>query len=303
MKNPKLTIVSISYNQEKYIAQTLESFVMQQTDFPFEVLISDDASTDKTPEIIREYANKYPDIIKPIYREINTGGPENYIGTLSMAKSKYLIVCEGDDYFTDPLKLQKQVDFLDCNPDFSICFHPVRIFYEDGSVPDSIYPMEPKPSKFQVFTMDHLLQVNIIQTNSALYRWRFNGEESIRDVFSLDIIPGDYFLHLLHAQKGKIGMLNEVMADYRRHSGGIWWGSTTNAEPLHLKHGVKEVKFYLELEKRIPESHKTHGHRYTLAVAYKIFDIYKKHQKTSEMQQILDICPDLLTILESSAQK
>ena len=138
-----LSIICTAYNQEKYIKQALDGFVSQKTNFKFQVIIHDDASTDKTAEIIKEYQKKYPDIIKPIFQTEN-----QYSKGISISKnilfplvnSKYVAICEGDDYWTDPYKLQKQVDFLEANPDYSICFHPVKFIYEDKPNKTNIYP-------------------------------------------------------------------------------------------------------------------------------------------------------------------
>ena len=131
---PKVTIVCITYNQEKYIKDAIESFLQQKTSFPFEVIISDDCSTDNTAGIIKEYAQKYPNLIKPIFREENLGVMKNFIDTLSQVKTKYAIVNEGDDYFSDENKLQIQYDFLEKNPQYSACFHPVKIIYENNGM-------------------------------------------------------------------------------------------------------------------------------------------------------------------------
>ena len=127
MKNQDVivSIICVTYNHEPYIRQCLEGFVMQKTDFAFEVLIHDDASTDKTADIIREYEAKYPDLIKPIYQienQYSKGVKINAIYNYPRAKGKYIAFCEGDDYWIDPLKLQKQVDFLEANPEYSATF-------------------------------------------------------------------------------------------------------------------------------------------------------------------------------------
>lgn len=295
---PKLTIVCVTYNHEKYIAQALESFIMQQTNFDFEAIISDDCSTDYTQDIIREYAKKYPNIIKPVLREKNLGVDANFFATYGPLSGGYVAHCEGDDYFTDPLKLQKQVDFLEANPDCSMCFHPVRLFYEDGSYPEGIFP----PMNFtdsidkNNIQIEQLLMVNFIQTNSAVYRWRFNEQEKLEDIFPKGILPIDYFIHLLHAQKGRIGFIPDVMADYRRHCEGLWWESISNPDVLHLKYGISELKFYLALEKTFPEYLVIKGHAYTAQHARNFFNIYLKHKKFPEMQQILQLCPDLFSV-------
>ena len=123
MDNVVVSVCCITYNHEKYIRETLEGFVSQKTDFPFEIIIHDDASTDKTREIIEEYKKTYPDIIKPIYQEENQyskGVDPFYAYVFPAAKGKYFAMCEGDDYWTDPYKLQKQVDFLEANPDYGL---------------------------------------------------------------------------------------------------------------------------------------------------------------------------------------
>ena len=129
-----------AYNHEKYIKDALDSFLMQKTDFPFEVLIHDDASTDRTGEIIREYEKKYPHIIKPIYQTENqySKGIKNISGLFNFprAQGRYIAMCEGDDYFTDPYKLKKQVEYLDAHPDCSLCFHSARMVTVDGSYTD-----------------------------------------------------------------------------------------------------------------------------------------------------------------------
>jgi len=293
MIKPKVTIASISYNQEKFIAQALEGFVEQKTNFPFEVVISDDCSTDNTAKIIKEYAHKYPDIIKPIFREKNLGAVNNYIETLSGVKSEYVVYCEGDDYFTDALKLQKQVDFLDSRPDFSICFHPVTVKYEDDSNPDEIFPEAEMSNKKNFFVFDNLLQANFMQTNSVMYRWRFRGEEKLEDIFPKDILPCDWFLHLLHAQKGKIGFVNETMAVYRRHPEGIWWESTKGDEALHIKHGMSELNFCLAVEKQFLNKQEK-CHKKTVQVAKLLLNIYLKQKMFDKIEKVLNLCPDLI---------
>lgn len=123
---PLVSISCITYNHKDYIIDTLNGFLMQKTNFPFEVLIHDDCSTDGTTEIIREYAKKYPEIIKPMYERENQyqhGKPfGSEVWNYPRAKGKYIALCEGDDYWIDPYKLQKQVDFLEANPDYGMCY-------------------------------------------------------------------------------------------------------------------------------------------------------------------------------------
>jgi len=124
MTHPLVTISCITYNHEKYIRDAIESFLAQQTSFPIEILIHDDASTDKTTNIIREFEQKHPDLIFPLYQTENqySKGVKPEKINQDRARGKYLAYCEGDDYWPDPLKLQKQVDFLEANPDYSLTY-------------------------------------------------------------------------------------------------------------------------------------------------------------------------------------
>ena len=123
-EKPLVSVICNAYNHELYIRDALKGFVTQKTDFPLEILIHDDASTDKTADIIREYEAQYPDLIKPIYQTENQysrGGIGKF--QFPRAVGKYIAFCEGDDYWTDPLKLQKQVDALEAHPEVDICAH------------------------------------------------------------------------------------------------------------------------------------------------------------------------------------
>lgn len=139
---PMVSVCCQSYNQEPYIRQCLEGFIIQKTNFLFEVLIHDDASTDKTADIIREYEAKYPDIIKPIYQIEN-----KYSKGISIfrefqypkAKGKYIAICEGDDYWIDPLKLQNQVDFLEANSDYGLVWTDIDRFHQESQLFDKGY--------------------------------------------------------------------------------------------------------------------------------------------------------------------
>ena len=141
-----VSICCITYNHAPFIRQCLNGFVMQKTKFPFEILIHDDASTDGTQEIIREYEQKYPDIIKPIYQAENQyskGIKINLTYNLPRAKGKYIAFCEGDDYWTAPDKLQKQVDFLESHLDYVMCSHRYRLYFQkEGRIDDEIRPIE-----------------------------------------------------------------------------------------------------------------------------------------------------------------
>jgi len=131
VSNPLVSIVCITYNHEPFIRQALDSFLMQECDFPYEIVLAEDCSTDGTREICMEYAAKYPEIIHYIWSENNIGAVENEARAIRAAKGKYIALCEGDDYWTDPHKLQKQVAFMESHPEYSVTFHRYKIHYED----------------------------------------------------------------------------------------------------------------------------------------------------------------------------
>lgn len=136
-----LSVIIITYNQERYISQAIESVLMQKTDFSIELLIGDDSSADGTADIVMFYASKYPEIIIPVIREKNIGASANYYDLLKRAKGTFIANLEGDDFWTDPMKLQKQVDFLESSNDYIGCSHRCSIVNSDGIV---ISDKEPK---------------------------------------------------------------------------------------------------------------------------------------------------------------
>lgn len=292
---PKVTIVCITYNQEKYIKDAIESFLMQKTNFPFEVIISDDCSTDNTVGIIKEYAQKYPNLIKPIFRDKNLGVMKNFIDTLSQVKSKYAIVNEGDDYFSDENKLQIQYDFLEKNPQYSACFHPVKIIYENSTATE-IFPEKKLMESQKEISFTQLLQCNYIQTNSIMYRWRF-GEENIKDFISADILPGDWYVHLLHAQCSNIAYLDKVMSVYRKHNEGIWWGSNHNPEVLHLKHGAKEIYFFYKVYKDLTTCDENYLNNVFLPSVKNLVKILYKYKKFDILKSIETNEPEIFDLL------
>lgn len=245
----KVSIICATYNHEKYIRKALESFVAQKTNFPFEVIVHDDASTDKTAEIIKEFENKYPSIIKPIYQKENQWSKAKTMSKTFIwpkLKGEYVAICEGDDYWIDENKLQKQVDFLDSHLDYTICFHPVKVYWEDNRSKEYIYPNQKLLKELGDYSYKSLLKCNFIQTNSVLYRWIFYKEPY--DLMPDHILPGDWFLHLLHAKFGKIGFLPEIMAVYRRNNSGIWT-EAQQTPSWFCKCGIPSYQFWEEYEK------------------------------------------------------
>lgn len=221
--NPVLVSIScITYNHAPYIRECLDGFIMQKTNFPFEVLIHDDASTDGTTEIIKEYTKKYPDIIKPLYEEENQwvkGRRGSAVFNFPRAKGKYIALCEGDDYWTDPLKLQKQVDFLEANPDFVMCSHMRKTYIEIDKCLKNDWHGELKDGIF--YDLNKLIHGGWdFHPLTVLFRFdKLNLEEYSQYKHSKD---ATLFFHLL--KKGPGYMMPVEMAVYRIHNGGVWSG-------------------------------------------------------------------------------
>ncbi|GAB3931618.1 hypothetical protein GCM10028804_44300 [Larkinella terrae] len=213
----KVSVCIITYNQEKFIRAAIESVVSQKTDFPFEILIGDDLSKDNTRAIITEYAERYPDLIRPVLHPQNLGqnGLFNTLETYRLAKGEYIAAMDGDDYWTDPLKLQKQIDFLDAHPDFSTCFHNALITFEDGSPSKILNPPDQKP----ICTVEDLIgekEIWFMATSSVVFR---NVIKEYPEWFKKSV-SGDIPRYVLLAKYGKIGYLPDVMSVYRKNSNG-----------------------------------------------------------------------------------
>ncbi|MCK8141690.1 glycosyltransferase [Flavobacterium sp. I-SCBP12n] len=217
-----LSVIMIVYNHSKYIEEAIQGVLKQETDFDFEFIISNDCSTDNSDSLIRSIKNQNTRCKITYYdQKVNLGMMPNFMFALNAANGKYIALCEGDDYWTDASKLQKQVDFLEQNNDFSICFHNVNLEINNTLKEDNLKKRIPS-----VFGIEELALKNVIHTPSVVYRNRLFPE--FPDYFKNAPI-GDYFLHLLNAQYGKIKYIDEVMAVYRIH-GTSYWSSKSNAE-------------------------------------------------------------------------
>lgn len=221
---PKIAINCIAYNQEKYIRDTLEGFIMQKADFPFIAIVHDDASTDSTPEIIREYAEKYPDIIFPIYEKENQYSKKDgsifFIMSTAIKSSgaTYTAYCEGDDYWIDCHKLAKQFDFMEQHPNISLCFHAVNEKFENSNKPqkirDKVYNREYSAvewfSKRPSQTSSFFLRTTVYDTKL----WKYVASNSKK--FPVGDIP----LLLSCTKIGGLYGLSDIMSTYRHNEGG-----------------------------------------------------------------------------------
>ena len=215
----KVTIRCITYNQKDYIRQCLDGFVMQQTNFRYEAIVHDDASTDGTADIVREYAEKYPDIIKPIFETENQYSKhDGSLGRILNAhtRGKYVALCEGDDYWTDPHKLQKQADFLDANPQCSLTYHACKNVF---STPCKVNYLSGENVK-EFYTDVDLIDYPF-QTATVMYKKEIIDSELYKKATAIGCTSGDTIFFLTASRFGTIEGINEQMSVYRRHEGGI----------------------------------------------------------------------------------
>lgn len=215
----KVSICCVTYNHAPYIRQCLDGFLMQKTDFPIEILIHDDASTDGTQDIIREYEKKYPELIKPIYQSENQyskGVKISLTYNWPRAKGKYIAMCEGDDYWTDPYKLQKQVDFLESHPEYVMCSHRFNQYIEDKNL---LEEDQDKDFKGADYDLKNLIGGKwLTQTLTVMFR------RSALDLQHFESYGMSMDMILLYEllRNGKGYCLPDIMAVYRFHRGGTW---------------------------------------------------------------------------------
>ena len=237
---PKVSVMITTYNHQAYIAQAIQSVLDQKTTFKYELLIGEDESSDGTREICQQFADQHPDIIKlflnerknVIYINGDATGRWNYTNLFKHAQGEYLARCDGDDYWSDPQKLQSQVDFLDDHPDYSLCYHHVR-WLRDGQLYDNTHV--PIPLNGTLSADDLFLNDNFIRTSAVMYRNHLKGQ--IPEWF-YTVPYGDICMHLIHSQFGKIGYVDRLMGVYRVHTGGVFSGRS-------VKHNLnKSIKTY-----------------------------------------------------------
>lgn len=245
-----VSVCCMTYNHEPYIRDCLEGFVKQKTNFKYEVLIHDDASTDKTADIIREYEKKYPDIIKPIYQTVNQYSKKIDINKeyqYTRVNGKYVAWCEGDDYWIDPLKLQKQYDFMEEHRECSFCTHKVNvinaennthILYMPNTVVDQILEIEKYLEYASIYKCT--FQTSSYFAQSKYIKELLNDYPEFMKILAYDISWVFYF-----STKGKIGYIDDTMSVYRSGSIGSWT-SRTKEHTDAIKHYMRVCNMYDE---------------------------------------------------------
>ncbi len=241
---PFVSVCCLTYNHEKYLSRALDSILIQKTTFPIEIIVHDDASADGTRNIINEFAKKYPEIIRPVFQESNQlksdiGLYQIYTKyVFPLAKGKYIAICEGDDFWSDQAKLQIQIDFMEKQPECTVCFHKAGIL-KNGETNFDIYKDYHKRilNGRSEFTFNDLLQDNVIPNCSVVYR---NTRTEFPDLFGNIIFP-DWPLHLIYAKNGKLGYINKFMAVHHDHESGLWNGNSMINKTKSI------ISFYIDL--------------------------------------------------------
>lgn len=239
----KVSVAMVTYNHEKFIAKALDSVLMQQTAFEYEIVIGEDCSTDTTRNIVTAYKTQYPDKIRLLLNEKNMGMHGNGAQVLQACSGEYVAMLDGDDYWTSPEKLQKQVDFLDSHHDCSACFHDALIVAE-GSSEEPIHYRE-KQKEFS--TVDDLLVDNFIPTAAVMFRRGGAGE---LPAWANSLKMGDWVLHILNAIHGRIGYIDETMSVYVVHRGGVWSMKTRQDHTLAM------IELFEVLDRHLPSQYR-----------------------------------------------
>lgn len=274
-KQPLVSVCCTTYNQEAYIRRCLDGILMQKTSFPIEILVHDDASTDATATIIREYEQLYPNIIKPIYQVENQYSKGIHISQTFQypyVLGKYIALCEGDDYWTDPLKLQKQVDFLESHPDYAMCYTQCVYFYQNRSV------FAGRPWGGTGESIDVLLKMNTVPTLTVVMR------HDVLMRYLKDIHPelrvwlmGDYPMWLYFAAVSKIHFMAETTGVYRVLSNSASHASSVEKRCQFVDSTLDIQHFFIEqYNVQISERHITEA-----AVLCKLNIYAKANRKTN----------------------
>ena len=254
-----VSVLCTAYNHEKYLREALDGMLAQQTDFPFEILINDDASTDGTADIIRDYAARYPDKVRPFYQEENLFSRHVDIYRTVFypnCRGRYLAICEGDDYWRDPEKLQKQADFMEAHPEYSACVHNTTLHYCAGDKPDR--PLLADEGEGDVPLKSILDGMSHSYHTSSLFAKRSIMTEP-NDCFGIWTEYGfyDHPWALCLIREGPIRRLEGCMSVYRINSGAASWSSGVDEQYRKLRHYTRgECELLRRFCAQAPESFK-----------------------------------------------
>jgi glycosyltransferase involved in cell wall biosynthesis len=275
---PFVAVWMVTYNQEKYISQAIEGVLIQKTKFKIKLFIGEDCSTDNTRAICQKYEKENSERIELICTAQNNiiDNAKNVYRACADSGAKYVAMCEGDDYWIDENKLQTQVDFLESNPDYSICFHNIYELSADRGL--RLSPFYTSKEE-KTYTIEELARGNFISTASVVFR---NGFVNIHDLFKEALI-GDYVLYLINAQHGKIKYLVAPMSVYRIHNNGIYSSKSQKYQCEGLIRTLKKLIDYFHGSGQIVENMKWQ----TAFLKSQLADIYLKEQDKEEYLRLL----------------
>jgi glycosyltransferase involved in cell wall biosynthesis len=288
----KLSIAVTAFNHEKYIARAIEGILMQEVDFDYEIIVGEDCSADETRRILIDFQNKYPDKIKLILPQQNQGlrGVGIFLQVMKECTGDYVALLDGDDHWTSPFKLRKQVSFLDQHPECAMCFHNTRIVYEDDGEVGSwnLRVFEDK----QVLTTEDILANCSIQTSTMMLRKEVFSRQlekvAKNDYFMMD----DWSISALLSQHNSIGYHNDVMGIYRQHDSGSW-SKRNRAEKLrYVVERYEWVNSLLAFAYDKEVKHQIAVRCYDLAMAYEEIGDYKN--ASTHLQRCIAERPRLL---------
>lgn len=264
-KDAVVDILCGAYNQELYIGQTLDSFLMQKTDFPFRIIIHDDASTDGTMEIIKEYERRFPNLIYAMYENENLYSKEygrlagKMYGTVS---AEYLALCDGDDYWTDKGKLQKQYDFLRRNPDYSMCFHPVYYLANDKYIKDDRHYKK----ECTIPTTEIIERGGMYCATCSLF-CRVSAKRDVPGWVKMSDV-GDYPIQILLSLRGKVWYLPEIMGVYRYNALGSWSNAVKLDKKKEIAHCRTQIRWMKELDRDTSGTYRDSIYRHMVGSFY-----------------------------------
>jgi glycosyltransferase involved in cell wall biosynthesis len=252
----KVSVLVMTYNHERFIERALDGALAQEVDFELEIIVSEDRSTDATREIVEAYARRHPTKFRLLLSERNLRTNEVVRRGIRAARGEYVALLDGDDYWTSPEKLRKQVRFLDDHPACAICFHNALVVREDGSREPWTWTPE---SQKEISTLDDLWKGNFIATCSTMFR---NGLVPEIPDWYLPMFPiTDWPLHILNAERGAVGYIDEVMSVYRHHEGGLY------SSHDEARKQAETLRFYRAMNRNL-------GYRYARQIRAAAFDYF-----------------------------
>lgn len=265
--NPLLSVCLITYNHDAFIEQTLEGILKQEVNFPIEIIVADDASTDTTNAMLDKYISQNPTQFKRLSHDTNLGMHKNWERAIRACEGKYVALLEGDDCWTDPLKLQKQVDILEADPTLSICCTNARVELVGSAKPHPNYVEKAQGT----YTLADLIQEAFMPTCTVVFKNRLLPPQLPPCYYKAPM--ADYPIHLLNAMHGAVFYINEVSATYRLHAAGEWGRLNTLGRLKHILGGIQCAQHIItqtEFQKAITQTKKD--------TLFKIASLYKNRR-------------------------